>query len=281
MESDLNATAYWRLARFDKPAGIILLWSPVAWALWLANEGHPSTRLVMMFFLGTVFMRAAGCVVNDIADRHIDLHVQRTKNRPLTSGEVSLQEACLFLCALLFCSLFILLQLPSLCFYYALAALFVTVLYPFCKRWLDAPQFILGLAFCMGIPMVYAASGKAFDTQTSCLLLINFLWVLAYDTQYAMTDRKDDLRIGVKSTAVLLAKWDRLAIGLLQITFHGLWFFLMSGFIFYSFWLAAAVILFYQQYLLAQGKCFRAFLSNSFYGIILWAGLMTEIALPA
>ncbi|TAL61908.1 MAG: 4-hydroxybenzoate octaprenyltransferase, partial [Legionella sp.] len=157
--------AYWRLMRFDKPVGTLLLWFPTAWALWFANKGMPSLRLLFLFFMGTVFMRAAGCVMNDIADRNVDKHVMRTQNRPLTSGEIHLFEAIAVLFCLLCAALMVLMLLPSQCFFWAILALAITFVYPFCKRFINAPQMVLGLAFSMGIPMAYVASGVPFDSQ--------------------------------------------------------------------------------------------------------------------
>lgn len=277
----MNIGAYFRLMRFHKPAGIALLWLPTAWALWIANQGVPTLNLLFYFFLGTIFMRAAGCVINDIADRHIDLHVSRTKLRPLTSGEISLFEALLLLFVLLLAALWVLIQLPAACIYYALFALFITVLYPFCKRFFQAPQLILGLAFSMGIPMAYVASGVALDRTTLILFILNFIWIVAYDTMYAMADRNDDLKIGVKSTAILFAHHDCFIILMLQLLFHGLWLVLaltqhdLLGF--YIAWLAAAGILVYQQRLIRTRNatlCLRAFSTNSFYGLLMWIGLM-------
>lgn len=269
----LKLDAYWRLMRFHKPIGIILLWIPTAWALWLANPMQPSWSLIFYFFVGTVLMRAAGCVVNDIADRNIDKHVQRTRLRPLTAGEISLQSAVVLLLLLFFAAFLIVLQLPILCFYYALAALFITVLYPFCKRFLHAPQLVLGLAFSMGIPMAYAASNVPTNATLFVLCSINFAWIVAYDTMYAMIDREDDLRIGVKSTAILFGRYDRLIILSLQLFFHGLWLFLPVMSLFYVFWGIGLLILMYQQRLLAHRNVtayLNAFNSNAWYGLCMW-----------
>lgn len=269
--------AYWRLMRFDKPVGILLLWYPTAWALWLANNGVPPLRLFVLFLCGTVLMRAAGCVINDIADRNIDKEVARTQLRPLTSGEVSLMEACILLMLLLFSALCILIQLPRNCYYLGVIALFICFLYPFCKRFLEAPQLILGLAFSMGIPMAYVASGVALNSQYFILFLINFAWILVYDTMYAMTDRADDLRIGVKSTAIYFASYDRIIIGLLQCMVHGLWVFMallsQANSWFYLIWIIAAIILIYQQILISKRvptNCFKAFTVSIYYGALMW-----------
>ena len=267
--------------RFDKPVGIFLLWMPTAWALWTANNGTPSLMLLFYFFLGTVLMRAAGCVMNDIADRDIDKHVSRTKNRPLTSQQLSLSHAVILLTAILFVCFLIVLQLPFACLYYAFIALFLTILYPFCKRFFQAPQIVLGAAFSMAIPMVFVASDAFIDTSVWLLVSINILWVVSYDTMYAMVDRKDDLKIGVKSTAVLLNSWDRTAIFTLQFTLHILWLFfstvvIMNNF-FYFFWGIGGLILCYQQALVNtrdEPLCFKAFLTNVWYGVVMWIGLI-------
>lgn len=269
--------AYWRLLRFNKPAGILLLWYPTAWALWMANQGVPPVNLLLLFLVGTVLMRAAGCVINDIADRHVDKHVARTKQRPLTSGEVSLPEAFTLLIILLLGALLVLIQLPADCFYLALVALFITFLYPFCKRFLNAPQMVLGLAFSMGIPMAYVASAAALDNQFVVLVLINFCWIVAYDTMYAMTDRADDLRIGVKSTALYFGSYDRLIIGLLLGLLHGLWLYwawlIQADVLFYLLWGVASLGLVYQQYLIKDRTpfdCLRAFQFSVYYGGVMW-----------
>lgn len=276
----MTFSALWRLPRFDKPIGIILLWAPVAWALWLANQGRPPVKLFLLFLAGTVVMRAAGCVVNDMADRKVDYHVKRTQNRPLARGEVTLWQALFLLAVLLSIALGIVLCLPLQCFYYALIALALTLVYPFCKRFIDSPQLILGLAFSMAIPMVFAASGAADDGRQWLLLVINMAWVLAYDTQYAMADREDDLRIGVKSSAILFARYDVVIIGLLQLFFHFLWFGLLQMLTVnvwaYGLWFLAGGILIYQHYLTATRnpeRCFKAFLSNGCYGMVLWLTL--------
>lgn len=274
-------TAYWQLMRFDKPVGTLLLWYPTAWALWFANKGFPPIHLLFLFAMGTLLMRAAGCVVNDIADRNVDLLVQRTHSRPLTSGKITLPGAFSLATILLFSALLILVNLPVNCFYWALIALALTIIYPFCKRFLRAPQLVLGLAFSMGIPMAYVASATPFDRQFFLLCIINFLWILAYDTMYAMADREDDLRIGVKSMAIYLASYDRLVIGLLQFIMHGLWLLwaLLNnvGWGFYILWSIATLILFYQQQLIQDRHadyCFKAFKVSIYYGLLLWLAVM-------
>jgi 4-hydroxybenzoate polyprenyltransferase len=273
--------AYWRLMRFDKPVGILLLWFPTAWALWMANQGTPPVKLLILFFMGTVLMRAAGCVINDIADRDFDKHVARTQFRPITSGEVSLREALFLLLVLLSSAFIILINLPWSCFYLGFIALFISILYPFCKRFLDAPQFVLGLAFSMGIPMAYNASNVALNTECALLFMLNFAWIVAYDTMYAMTDKEDDLQIGVKSTAIYFASYDRVIIGLFQGLAQGLWFYwaqtVTVNYWFYLCWGAAGLVLIQQQRLIykrQQAQCFRAFIISSYYGLLMWLALV-------
>ena len=272
--------AYGRLMRVDKPIGLLLLWFPTAWALWLANRGLPPLHLIVLFALGTFFMRSAGCVVNDMADRKIDRHVSRTERRPLATGELTLIDALVVLMLLLLGALGVLLALPWVCVYYAVAALGVTILYPFCKRFLSAPQLILGIAFSMGIPMAYAASGVQPDLKMGILFVLNLLWIVAYDTMYAMVDRSDDLRLGVKSTAILFAQHDCFIISILQVIFHGLWLLIAMFYpvtvLFYPVWFIAAGVLIDQQRLLRSRDpvmYFRAFLTNGAYGLLMWIGV--------
>lgn len=274
--------AYLRLMRFDKPVGIVLLWFPTAWALWLANDGYPPIMLVLYFAIGTVLMRSAGCVINDIADRNIDKHVQRTQMRPLTQGKISLAEAVIVLSLLLLGALIILLQLPLACFKYALLAVGITFIYPFCKRFIHVPQLVLGLSFSMAIPMAYVASNSAFNKEMFLLCLLTIAWVIAYDTMYAMVDRRDDIRIGVKSTAVLFGQWDCFIIFMLQAFVHLGWlYFAFSkpvAWPFYIFWGVGGVILIYQQCLVntrIEKSCFKAFLTNVWYGLVMWLALIS------
>ena len=273
-------SAYSRLARFDKPAGILLLWAPTAWALWFANHGHPSIKLVLIFLLGTILMRAAGCIINDIADRDIDCHVERTKHRPLTCGEVSLVECLMVLSCLLFGALILLINLPLNCFRYAFIALLVTVIYPFCKRFISAPQLVLGVAFSMGIPMAYVASGVTFDGVFWVLCLLNFLWIIAYDTVYAMVDKPDDQVIGVRSTAIWFGRYDRLVSTYLLAIMHLLWlilaFCLALSWFFYFGWLMATFLLTWEVYLIRSDdreKIFQGFIMNAWYGLIMWLAI--------
>jgi 4-hydroxybenzoate polyprenyltransferase len=232
---------------------------------------------MMLFLIGTVLMRSAGCVINDIADMNIDKHVARTQLRPLTSGELSLCEALTLLALLLSSALLILLCLPKACYFWAVAAVFISFLYPFCKRFINTPQMILGLAFSMGIPMAYVASGVPFNKTMILLCLINYLWIIAYDTMYAMVDRVDDLKIGVKSTAIYFAPYDRVIVSLLLITMHLLWVIFNTGWFFYFLWFIAGCILIYQDKLIKNRiprQCFRSFMISSYYGMLMWLALM-------
>lgn len=272
---------YLQLGRLDKPIGIWLLWAPAAWALWIANQGHPDLKLVFLFFCGSIIMRTAGCVMNDLADRNIDSHVSRTATRPLAAGRLSLFQAVAFLAVLLTLALLILFQLPKESWYLAPVALAVVAVYPFCKRFFQAPQLVLGIAFSLAIPMAYKASVVAFDKTMFFLMLINLLWTIAYDTEYAMADKKEDLIIGIKSTAIWFGQYDKLLVGLFQASVQGLW--LILGFAlrlsvwFYLCWVLSGCILVYQHRLLAKNNSpdyMRAFFSNGWYGLLLWVGLI-------
>ncbi len=270
--------------RFDKPMGTVLLLAPTLWALWLANNGAPSFKLFGLFLLGTIIMRAAGCVINDIADRRFDGHVQRTKTRPLVTNEIGLIQALGLFVVLLVVALIIVLQLPILCLYQAFLALIITIVYPFVKRFFVAPQFFLGLAFSMGIPMAYAASNQSFGSEAWILFCLNFLWIVAYDTIYAMADKKDDLVIGVRSTAIFFAEHDKLIVLLLQCMVHFFWLFIADimhfKLQFYVVWLFGAYVFLQQQKLLRldnEKAFFKGFLLNGWYGIIMWFGMIISL----
>ena len=210
--------AYYYLCRFDKPIGTELVFWPTMSALWIAAEGIPDLVTLVAMVLGTIFMRAAGCAINDFADRKVDAHVERTKNRPLATGIISAKEAIgvfIGLVALSACTLFF---LPIATFYCALAGLVLAFVYPFMKRYTHLPQVVLGMAFSWGIPMSFTAMGKPLDWTCWLLYFGNLAWTVAYDTQYAITDREYDLKIGVKSTAILFGKYDIEIISLLQAT---------------------------------------------------------------
>ena len=210
-------SAYYYLCRFDKPIGTELVFWPTMWALWIANSGMPSLNILIPMILGTIFMRAAGCAINDFADRKVDGAVARTKNRPLATGVIQAKEAIYVFLALVFASACMLLFLPIETFYWSFGALALAFIYPFMKRFTHLPQVFLGAAFSWSIPMAYTAVGQTPDLSCWLLYFGNLAWTVAYDTQYAMTDREDDLKIGVKSTAILFGRYDLQMIALLQV----------------------------------------------------------------
>lgn len=273
----MSLASYWRLARFDKPVGIYLLWAPTAWALWIANQGKPAPWLVFVFLLGTVFMRAAGCVVNDLADMDFDKHVRRTQARPLARSELSQRQALIFFAALLIPPALCLYFLPISCYVVALLSLMLTIIYPLCKRWLSGPQLVLSLAFSMGIPMAFLASGAALDARFPILMAITIPWIVVYDTQYAVVDKADDIKVGIRSTALWFGNQTNRILVILQFAYHSLWLVLAAKLdwagIFYVGWGLALLNILYQQWLMRQHRpelAFKAFLANGTYGLLMW-----------
>lgn len=270
--------AYLQLMRLDKPIGTLLLLWPTLWAIWLT--GHPSLFIILVFVAGVLVMRSAGCVINDYADRHFDGYVERTKNRPLARGALTAKNALWTLFVLLLIALLLLLTLNKLSWFIAGLALLTTLIYPFMKRYTHLPQITLGVAFSWGIPMVYAATIEQFPLTCWLLCFANICWTVAYDTQYAMVDRNDDLKIGVKSTAILFGRFDKLMIGLLQIlTFTIL---LIIGvlnhlsLIFYVTLLLVIILFLYQQWLInsrERKQCFKAFMNNNLVGCLIFVGI--------
>lgn len=273
--------AYAQLMRWHRPIGIFLLLWPTWWALWLAGNGHPHPDLLVIFTLGVFIMRSAGCVINDYADRHIDGAVARTRQRPLVTGRVTPKEALGLFFVLILCALLLVLQLNWLTIGLSCIGLLLATGYPFAKRYTYWPQSILALAFSWSIIMVFAAQTNHVPPIAWLLFFANFCWTMAYDTMYAMTDRPDDLMIGVKSTAVLWGKADRLLIGLLQLatllslSYMGNLAQLSAGY--YSSLIIAAGLAAYQQYLLKDRQpqqCFQAFLNNNWFGATIFIGLL-------
>ncbi|MGL5790911.1 MAG: 4-hydroxybenzoate octaprenyltransferase, partial [Plesiomonas shigelloides] len=269
-------SAYWRLMRMDRPIGTLLLLWPTLWALWLAAQGQPNWPVLLVFVLGVVVMRAAGCVINDYADRHFDGHVKRTANRPLPSGDVRPSEARWLFVALVALAFVLVLTLNSLTIVLSLVALALAAVYPFMKRFTHLPQLVLGVAFGWSIPMAFAAQMNLLPLSCWLLLLANICWTVAYDTQYAMVDRDDDLRIGIKSTAILFGRFDKLIIGLLQLATLLLLVLVgvlsQLGSLYYWSLLACAALFVYQQQLLKERErdaCFQAFLNNNYVGMVL------------
>ena len=277
--------AYLRLMRFDRPIGALLLLWPTLWALWLAGDGRPNAVIVAIFIVGTFVMRAAGCVINDYADRDIDPHVARTRNRPLASGELSVRQALATFALLLLVALVLVLQLNPLTQLLSLFAVFIAALYPFSKRITHLPQLVLGVAFSWGIPMAYAALNGVVPMEAWWLFAANFAWIVAYDTQYAMVDRDDDLRIGVKSTAILFGRYDNRIVALLHLVCLMLLALLgwQRDFTlpFYLALTAALAFAIYQQYLCKnrnRQQCLRAFRNNNWFGAAVFLGLVLELA---
>jgi len=270
------------LMRFDKPIGWLLLLWPTLWALWVATDGQPTAKLVWIFSLGVIVMRSAGCVINDYADRNIDPLVERTKSRPLAAGRVSVSQT-LGLFVLLACiAMLLLVQLPMRVWPWSIPAIIITIAYPYMKRFIQAPQLVLGLAFSFGIPMVFVTVDRSFDLIFWLLMLVNFCWVLVFDTAYAMSDREDDLKIGVNSTAILFGSYDKAIVALLQTSVIIFWLWLsylleLDGH-FYIALLLATSLFGYQQYLINNRErhaCFQAFLNNGWVGAVIWFGLLT------
>ncbi|MGR6841094.1 4-hydroxybenzoate octaprenyltransferase [Aliivibrio wodanis] len=279
-----KAQAFWQLTRMNRPIGSLLLLWPTLWALFLAADGLPDWHVFIVFVLGVVFMRSAGCVINDFADRKVDGHVKRTANRPLPSGLISSKEALTLFAVLVLCSFLLVLTMNTLTIMLSGIGIVLAVAYPFMKRVTYLPQFVLGLAFSWAIPMAYAAESNQVPPEAWLLFVINALWTIAYDTQYAMVDRDDDLKIGIKSTAILFGRFDKLIIGLLQLSVLALLIILGSQLVLSSvyYWgvLAAAGFFVYQQWLIKgreREACFKAFLNNNYVGGLVFAAIGASV----
>lgn len=277
--------AFITLTRLDKPIGSLLLLWPTCWALWLSsysiNANHfPDLKIFIIFFLGVIFMRSAGCVINDYADRHIDGAVKRTQNRPLAQKIVSEKEALILFFSLIIISFLLVLQLNFLTIKLSFIGAFLATIYPFMKRITHLPQLVLGMAFSFSIPMAYTAITNQLDLVSLVLFLANIFWTVAYDTQYAMVDRDDDLRIGVKSTAILFASYDNKIIALLQFLTLACLYLVgyleqlnLSYFIIIS---ISALSFVYQCKLTRSRKrelCFKAFLANNYFGLMVFIAI--------
>jgi 4-hydroxybenzoate polyprenyltransferase len=277
---------YISLMRLDKPIGIFLLLWPVLWALLVASEGQPDARVLLIFILGVILMRSAGCVINDYADRDIDCHVSRTQNRPLTAGRVTTTEALLLFAVLALGALLLVLQLNRLTILLSIVGAFLAVTYPFMKRFTYLPQVYLGVAFGWAVPMAFAAELNTVPPIAWLMFLSTVLWATAYDTMYAMVDRMDDIALGVKSTAILFGESDRQIIGLIQGMLLACLFMIGHqaelGWIYYLGVCAAAVLAGYQQYLIRfreREACFRAFLNNNWFGAVVFLGILLDYML--
>lgn len=275
---------YAKLLRIDRPIGSLLLLWPTYWALWLAGDGSPSIGNVIVFTLGVFFMRAAGCAINDFADRDWDKHVKRTRDRPLTAGRVKPREAvALFVGLCLVSFLMVVLFTNTLTLYLSFGGAVLAFIYPFMKRYTHLPQLFLGAAFSWAIPMAWAAETGELSQLAWLLFTANVLWTVAYDTFYAMVDRDDDIKVGIKSTAILFGDADRAIIGVLQ-TLVLLILVLVGqraglGTVYYLGLLAMACLFIYQQFLAKdrdRAACFRAFLNNNWAGFVVFAGLVID-----
>ena len=279
---------YWRLMRMHRPIGVWLLLWPTLWAIWIASAGRPDPKVFLILVLGTIVVRAAGCVINDFVDRKIDPKVARTADRPLATGEVAPVEALILFGALMVIALGLVLGLNRLTLMFAFAGAFLTVVYPFTKRFLSTPQFVLGIAFSWGVPMAFAATAGDVPRVGWLLVLATVIWVVAYDTQYAMTDRPDDIKIGVRSTAILFGDLDRVFVAGLQALFlaslvlvghsadMGPWY--------YGGLAAAGVFCLYQAYLIKERdvvQSFRAVLNNAWLGGAIFAGILLDYTFRA
>jgi 4-hydroxybenzoate polyprenyltransferase len=275
--------AYERLMRLDKPIGILLLMWPTLWGLLLAGKGFPRWEIALIFVTGVVLMRSAGCIMNDIADRRFDGHVERTKNRPLVNGDVSVKEALFLAAGLSMVAFLLVCFLNKMTILLSIAALFLAVTYPLTKRFLVIPQAYLGISFGVGIPMAFAAVSDSIPSLAWWLLLANIFWAIAYDTEYAMVDRDDDIKIGIKSSALLFGKYDVLAIMLCYIAMLGIFVYIgkAEGFgLYYYGSVSVAFMLIIWQYQMIKARikssCFKAFLANNWIGAVLFLGLLAE-----
>ncbi len=277
---------YARLARLDRPIGNFLLLWPTLWALWLAAEGLPRADVLVVFVLGVLIMRAAGCVINDYADRDFDRHVKRTRNRPLTTGAVSEREALMLFALLCLAAFALVLLMNTLTIMLAFVGVALAASYPFMKRHTHLPQIHLGAAFGWAAPMAFAAQSGEITVVAWLVFLAAVIWATIYDTEYAMVDRDDDLKIGIRSTAILFGRHDRAMIGLLQALLTLLLLIIGwragLGLIYAASVIAAAGLFGYQQWLIrdrSREGSFRAFLNNNIYGGVIFLGLLLEYAL--
>ena len=277
---------YEKLMRLDKPIGILLLLWPTLWALWVAGEGRPSVLVVAIFVIGTVLMRSAGCVINDYADKDFDGHVERTRNRPLAARRVTPKEALWLAAGLAVVSFLLVLPLNLLTILMSVPAVFLAGSYPFTKRFLAIPQAYLGIAFGFGIPMAFAALQGEIPLVAWAMLVANVFWAVGYDTEYAMVDRPDDLKIGIKTSAITFGRFDVAAVMLCYATTLAIlgWvgFVTGAGAAFFAGLVAAAGIMGYHYTLIRErdrAKCFKAFLHNNWVGAAIFAGWAVDYLL--
>ncbi len=277
-------TLYLDLIRWNRPAGWLLLLWPTLSALWLAAGGFPGWHLLLVFTLGTVLMRSAGCCINDVADREFDRHVRRTAQRPVTSGRLPVREALALGAVLALLAFGLVLTTNTATMYLSFAALAVAVAYPYAKRIVSMPQAVLGVAFSFGIPMAYSAVQGAVPWTAALLLVGNLFWVLAYDTEYAMVDRDDDLHIGIRTSAITLGRWDVAAIMVFYAAYLGIWGFLLAQTLVYPAWVAglaaagAQALWHYRLIRLRErDPCFTAFRQNHWLGFAVFVGIALSL----
>ena len=279
--------AYGRLVRLDKPIGTLLLLWPTLWALWLSSDGRPDWKVVLIFVAGTILMRSAGCAINDYADRDFDPHVKRTRERPLAAGVIRTWEALAVAAALSLIAFVLVLQLNRLTVLLSVPALFLAASYPFTKRFLALPQAYLGVAFGFGIPMAYAAQTGQLPWIAGIVLLANVFWAVAYDTEYAMVDRDDDLKIGIRTSAILFGRFDVAMV----MVFHALFIAALAlagwienmGLYFYAGLVFTAVLAGSQYWMIrdrSREGCFRAFRQNNWVGGLAFAGIIADYTMP-
>lgn len=276
---------YWLLARFDKPIGILILLWPALWALWVASSGQPDILVLMVICSGVVLMRAAGCVINDYADRDFDPHVARTKLRPIAAGKVRPKEALVVFAVLCLSAFALVLLLNRYTIMLSFGGAFLAASYPFMKRYTQLPQAYLGIAFGWAVPISFAAQSNEIPLVAWLMYLATALWALVYDTMYAMVDKEDDLKIGVKSTAILFGDKEREIMAVLQIIvmlllvqigyLEGLsWIYYVSLFCASGFFVYQQKLIFYRE----KNDCFKAFLNSNWFGLTIFIGLVLEYA---
>ncbi len=277
---------YWLLARFDKPIGILILLWPALWALWLASSGSPDLLVLTVICCGVVLMRAAGCVINDYADRDLDPHVERTKLRPMAAGKVQPKEALIVFTVLSLTAFAMVLLLNTYTILLSFGGVFLAASYPFMKRYTQLPQAYLGVAFGWAVPMSFAAQSNEIPLVAWLMYLATALWALVYDTMYAMVDKEDDLKIGIKSTAILFGDKDREIMAVLQVFIMLLMIQIGRlqdlSWIYYVTLACASLFFVYQQKLIFyrdKQNCFKAFLNSNWFGLTIFVGLVLEFSL--
>ncbi len=278
-----RAQQYWLLARFDKPIGILILLWPALWALWVASDGKPDLFVLFIICSGVILMRAAGCVINDYADRDFDPHVERTKQRPIAAGKVSPKEALIVFAVLCLTAFVLVLQLNFMTIMLSFVAAFLAASYPFMKRYTQLPQAFLGIAFGFAVPMSFSAQINEIPLVAWVMYLAVMLWALVYDTMYAMVDKEDDLKIGVKSTAILFGNKDREIMGVLQLIIIGLLILIgqmqqLGGFYYAGVGVAFLLCIYQQKLIFNRDKvlCFKAFLNSHYFGLAIFVALVLD-----